>query len=93
MQRLVGFQRNQFGQAVAQGKRQLQHTPHIAYHGFGRHRAKGYDLAHRLFAVFFAHIFNHAPAIGLAEVNIKVGHGHALGVEKTFKQQRVFKRV
>ena len=93
MQRLVGFQRDKFRQAVAQGKRQLQHAPHIADYGFGRHRAEGYDLAHGLFAVFFAHIFNHAPAIGLAEVNIKVRHGHALGVEKSLKQQRVFKRV
>ena len=71
----------------------MQHAPHIANHRFGRQRAERYNLADRFLAVFFAHIFNHAAAVGLAEVDIEVGHGHALGVQEPLKQQRVFQRV
>ena len=79
-QGFVGFQRNQLGQFVAQHKRQFQHAPHIADDRFGRHRAEGHNLADRLCAVFFAHIFNHAAAVCLTEVHVKVRHGDAFRV-------------
>ena len=92
-QRFVGFQRNQLRQFVAQGKRQLQHAPYVADHRFGRHRAKGHNLAHRLCAVFIAHILNHAAAVALAKVYVEVGHGNAFRVQETLEQQRVFERI
>ena len=92
-QRFVGFQRNQLGQAVAQGKRQFEHAADVADNRFGRHGAEGHNLAHRLAAVFFAHVFDHAAAVALAEVDIEVGHRYPLGVEEALEQQRVFQRV
>ena len=71
----------------------MQHAPHIANHRFGRQRAERHDLADRFFAVFFAHIFNHAATVGLAEVDIEVRHGHAFGIQEPLEQQRVFQRV
>ena len=93
VQRFVGFQRNQLGEAVAQCERQLQHAPHVPNHGFGRHGAEGNDLADRFPAVFGTNVFDHAPPVGLAEIDIKIGHGHAFGIEETLEQQRVFERV
>ena len=79
-QGFVGFQRNQLGQFVAQHKRQFQHASDVANHRFGRHCAKGNNLADCFRAIFFAHIFNHAAAVCLTEVHVEVGHGDAFGV-------------
>ena len=40
-----------------------------------------------------AHIVNHAATVGLAKVNVEVGHGHTLWIQKALKQQGVFQRI
>ena len=57
------------------------------------HGAEGGDLADGFAPVFAFHVVNHAVAVGLAKVDIEVGHGHALGVQKALEQQLILQRV
>ena len=88
--RLVG---NQLADAITKGVAQVQHTAHVADRRTRRHGAKGHDLAHRLLAVFKLDIVNHAVAVRLAKINVEVGHGDPLGVQKPLKQQVVLQRI
>ena len=88
--RLVG---NELADAIAKGVAHVQHSAHVPNGCAGGHGAKRGNLAHRFFAVFVFDVVNHAVAVGLAKVNIKVGHGHPLGVQKALKQKLVFQRV
>ena len=83
---LVG---DEFADAVAEVVAQVKHAAYVAYGGAGCHGAKGGNLADGVFAVFVFDVINHAVAVGLAKVDVKVGHGYPLGVEETLKQQLV----
>ena len=50
-------------------------------------------MADRRLAVFVFHVINHPVAIGLAKVNVKVGHGDPLRIEEALEQQVVAQRV
>ena len=50
-------------------------------------------MADGITAVFVFDVVNHAIAIGLAKINVKVGHGHPLRVQETLKQQVVLERI
>ena len=88
--RLVG---NELADAIAKGVAHVQYSAHVPNGCASGHGAKRGNLAHRFFAVFVFDVVNHAVAVGLAKVNIKVGHGHPLRVQKALKQQFVFQRV
>jgi len=88
--RLVG---DQLADAVAKGVAHVQHPAHVADRRARRHGAEGGDLAHRVLAVLFLDIVDHAVAVGLTEVDVEVGHGHALGVQEALEQQVVLQRV
>ena len=88
--RLVG---NELGNAIAKGVAHVQHTPHIAHHTARGHGAESGNLAHGVLAVLVLHIVDHQVAVGLAKVDVKVGHGHPLGVQKPLEQQVVLQRV
>ena len=88
--RLVG---DEFADAVAKAVAHVQHAPHVTDGGARGHGAEGGDLADGFAPVFAFHVVNHAVAVGLAEVHVKVGHGHALGVQKALEQQLVLQRV
>ena len=88
--RLVG---DQLGDAVAKAVRKVERAAHIANHCARRHGAEGDDLADRLFAVLVLDIVDHAIAVALTKINVKVGHGHPLGVQKPLEQQVVLQRV
>ena len=60
--------------ALAEEWAASEHAADVAHDGFGGHRTEGRNLAHGIGAVFFSYVFNHAPAVFLAEVDIKVGH-------------------
>ncbi len=75
--RLIG---NQLGHAVAKGVRHVEHPPHIAHRRARGHGAKGGNLAHRIAPVTVFYVVNHPVTVGLAKVNIKVGHGDPLGI-------------
>ena len=82
-----------FGNAVHLGVGKTHDTSNIADGLSCRHRAKGHDLRHMVFAVFFGYIFDDLAAALVAEIHVKIGHAHALRVEKTLKQKSVFYRV
>ena len=91
--RLHPFQRDRFGQAVAQSVGKIHHPPDIADHRLGSHGAEGGDLRHAGRAVFLLHIFDDALAPVLAEIHVEVRHGHALRIQETLEQQRVTQRI
>ena len=88
--RLVG---DQLADAVAEHVGHVQHAPHIAHHPARGHGAEGGNLADRVFAVFGFHIVDHQVPVGLAKVDVKVGHGNPLRIQKTLEQQVVLQRV
>jgi hypothetical protein len=92
-QRLVGLDRNQLGQLVAEVVRQVEHAPDVANDRLRRHGAEGDDLRHGRRPVLLAHVLDHPPAIVLAEVDVEVGHRHPLGVQEALEEQRVAQRV
>ncbi len=91
--RLPGFVWNQLRNAVAKPIRKVQHTADVANRRSGRHGAEGDNLADGFFAVFGFDVVDHAVAIGLAKVNVEVGHRDPFRVQKPLKQQVVLQRV
>ena len=91
--RLTGLVRNQLGNAIAKAVRKIQHPAHVANRRPRRHRAESHDLADGIVAVFVLHVVDDAVAVGLAKVDVKVGHRDALGVQKALEQQVVFQRI
>ena len=89
----TGFIGDELADAVTKGVAHVQHAAHIPHGGTRRHGAKSHNLAHGVFAVFVFDVVNHQIAVGLAKVDVKVGHGHPLGVQKTLEQQVVLQRV
>ena len=88
--RLVG---HQLADAVAKTVGQVEYAAHVANGSACCHSAEGDDLADRFPAVFLLDVFDHAVAVALAEVDVKVGHAHPIGIQKTFEQQAVGQRV
>ena len=88
-----GLERDELGDLVAEVVTQVEHAPDVAYHRFRGHGAEGDDLRHTVGAVFMPHVFDHAVAAVLAEIDIEVGHRHALGIEKALEQQVVAQRI
>ncbi len=71
----------------------MQHTPDVAQHRAGLQLAEGDDLRHAVRAVFAAARRDDLVAPLLAEIDVEVGHRHALGIEETFEQQPEAQRV
>ena len=92
-ERHADFERNQLRQPIRQPERLVLHPRHVAHHGLRGHRAEGDDLAHRVVAVEFGDVVQHFLAPFHAEIDVEVGHGHALGIEQAFEQQVVAERV
>ncbi len=70
-----------------------EHPADIAQRSLGRHRAEGDDLADRIAPVALLHIIDHPVAIGLAEIDVEVGHRHPLGIQEPLEQQVVAQRI
>jgi hypothetical protein len=88
--RLVG---DQLADAVAEGVAHVQHAPDVADRRARRHGAEGGDLAHRVLAVLALDVVDDAVAVGLAEVDVEVGHRHPLGVQEAFEQQLILQGI
>ena len=87
------FKRNHLRQTVRQAVGLALHPRHVTDNRLGGHRTEGDDLAYRVAAVFFGHIFNYPVATIHAEVDVEVGHRYPFRVKETFEQQVVFQRV
>jgi hypothetical protein len=79
---LAGRRGHQLGDAVDMAVAHAQHAADVAQRGLGGHRAEGRDLADRVAAVLLLDVVDHAVAVALAEVDVEVGHRHALGVQE-----------
>ena len=90
---LAGRRGHELGDAVDMAVTHAEHTAHVAQRGLRGHRAEGGDLAHGVTAVLLLHVVDHAVAVGLAEVDVEVGHRHAVRVQETLEQQLVAQRV
>ena len=84
---------NEFADAVAKGVAEIQHPPDVAHRRARSHGAECHDLADGVFAIFGFDVIDNAFAVALAKVDVKVGHGDPLGVQKTLEQQVVLQRV
>ena len=84
---------HQLGQPVDLAIGHLQHAADILQHSAGLHLAEGDDLRDLFTAIAGLHIIDHLAAPGFAEINIEVGHRHAVRVEEAFEQQAVFQRI
>ena len=93
LQRNVQFHRHQLGDLVGLLIGVAQHPAHITDDAAGSHGAKGDNLRHVVMAVLARHIVNHLTPALIAQVDVQIGHGHALGVQKPLKQQVVFQGI
>ena len=79
--------RHQLGQLVDLAIGHLQHAADVAQHAARLQGAEGDDLRHLIAAVALLHVADHLVAAVLAEVDVEVGHRHALGIEEALEQQ------
>ena len=91
--RFPRLKRDEFGNAVAKGIRKVQHAPDIAHDGSRRQRAESGDLRYRFRAVFLLDVVDDPIATVLAEVDVEIGHGYALGIQEALEEQRVTQGV
>ena len=87
---LVG---NELGEAIHVAVRQIHGAADVLDGGLGGHGAEGDDLGDVRAAVFLGDVFDHFAAAPHAEVDVDVGHRHALGIEKALEEQIVFERI
>ncbi len=84
---------DQLRQAVARAVVEAQHARRVARRRAREHLAEGDDLGDRLAAVLLGHVAHHALAPAHREVDVDIGHRHALGVQEALEQQVVAQRV
>ena len=85
--------RHHLGQLVDLAVRHLQHAADVAQHGARLQRTEGDDLPDLVAAVFLLDVADDLFAPVLAEVDVEVGHRHAVGIEEALEQQREAQRV
>ena len=79
--------RHELAELVDLAVRHLQHAADVAQHAARLQRAEGDDLRDAIAAVALLHIADDLVAAVLAEVDVEVGHRHALGIEEALEQQ------
>ena len=82
-----GILRHQLCQFVDLAVGHLQHAADVAQHAARLQRSEGDDLGDLVAAVARLHIVDHLAAPVLAEVDVEVGHRHALRIEEALEQQ------
>ena len=93
LERHVERRRDLLGDAVDVRVRHVHGAPDVAHDRLGLHRAEGDDLRDVLAAVPARDVLDHLAAAALAEVDVDVGHRHALGVEEALEDQVVVQRI
>ena len=63
--------------------------PQSLIDGLGGHGVEGDDLRHLLAAVLAGDVVDDLAAAVLAEVDVDIGHGDALGIQKALEEQHV----
>ena len=91
--RLGRVLRHQLGELVDLAERHFQHAADVAHHAARQERAEGDDLRDAVLAVAPANVGDDLVAPVLAEVDVEVGHRHALGIEEALEQQAEPQRI
>ena len=84
---------HEFGDAVGLGVRDAHDAPHVLDDGARGERAESDDLRDVLGMIALPHIGDGLLAAGGAEVDVEVGHGDAVGVQKALEEKVVAQRV
>ena len=83
--RVGGVHRHELAQPVDLAVGHLQHAADVAQYGAGLQLAEGDDVGDAVCAVALAHIGDHLVAPVLTEIDVEVGHRHALGIQKALE--------
>ena len=81
------LERNQLGDAVHEAVRQAEHSPDVAHDRLRGERAEGDDLRDTVAPVAIRDVFDHLVAARHAEVDVEVGHRHALRIQEALEQE------
>ena len=85
--------RDEFGDGVAEAIGEPEGAPGVANRGARRHRSEGNDLRHVIVPVFSPNIAQNIVAAVVGEVHIDIGHGDALRIEESLKEEVIRDRV
>ena len=85
--------RHRLGDPVAHGEGEPQDARGVLDRLLGLDRAVGDDLRDAVGAVLLDDVLDDLTAAAFVEVDVEVGHGHALGVEEALEEQAVAQRV
>ncbi len=78
---------NQFGDAIHQTQRHLQHASGVAHRGAGLQRSQRDDMGDTVGAIFVAHIAHDFVAPLLAEIDIEVRHRDTFRIEEALEKK------
>src|SRR5579883_69036 len=84
---------DELGDAVDVAVRHVESAAHVLDGGFGGHGIEGDNLRDLLASILAGDVFDDFAAAVHVEVDINVGHGDALGIEKALEEQRVLERI
>ncbi len=93
LERHVERRRNQLGDLVGIGQRDVERARDVAHGSLGLHRPEGDDLRDVLAAVAPRHVLDDLAAAPLAEVDVDIGQRHALGIQEALEDEVVLERV
>ncbi len=85
--------RHQLAELVDLPVGHLQHAADVAQHAARLQGAEGDDLRHLVAAVALLDVADDLVAPVLAEVDVEVGHRHALGIEEALEQEPEADRI
>ena len=93
VQRDAKLRRHSLCHAINARIRHFERTPDVANRALRRHRAEGDDLRDMISAVAALHIVDDLLAADVAEVDVDIGHRHALRIQKTLEEQFVLQGI
>src|SRR5215469_148738 len=85
--------RNKLGQAVHFAVGDIHGAAHVLDGGFGGQVPESNDLGNVFAAVFASDVVDKFAPAPHAEIDVDIGHGDALGIEKPFEQEVVLKGI
>ena len=84
---------NHLGDAVDVGVGNVHGAANVFDCGLGGHGAEGDDLRDIVAAVFLRDVVDDFAAAVHAEIDVDIGHGHALGIQEALEEQLVLQRI
>ena len=85
--------RERLGDPVAERVREAEHPGRVLDGGLGLDGAVGDDLRDPVIAPLLGDVADHVTPPAFVEVDVDVGHGHALGIQEPLEDQPVLERV